>query len=367
MPRITDDGLSCAQLALGETVIDPARWPKVMEQVCSVAGATGALLLQTDVRTPDVPRTDSIDELVKFYFRHGWQNRDIRATRAVPLLLEGKRVFADQDILTIEELRSKQFFNECMRPKGFHWAAGVAFSAGPALWALCLHRGVNEEPFGAEDLRILGAFPERLTEVATLSNAVGRVALSSAIDALALVQQPAVAVDRFGRVIDSNCEANKIFDIDFQVRNHRLVATDRRASTRLQTLFDRLHAMAEDAPLATEPIIVRRTTRSTVVVRVLPVHPVARSPFLGARILLTFSPVETRAALDKALLTNLFSLTPAEIRLAGLMVDGVSPEAAAEQLCVTRETARNQLKSIFAKTGAHRQAELVAMLANLRR
>jgi hypothetical protein len=52
MPRITDEGLSCAQLALGETVIDPARWPKVMEHICSVAGATGALLLQTDIRTP---------------------------------------------------------------------------------------------------------------------------------------------------------------------------------------------------------------------------------------------------------------------------------------------------------------------------
>jgi DNA-binding CsgD family transcriptional regulator len=39
---------------------------------------------------------------------------------------------------------------------------------------------------------------------------------------------------------------------------------------------------------------------------------------------------------------------------------GRSLAQAADRLARSRNTARNQLQSIFAKTGAHRQAELVA-------
>jgi DNA-binding NarL/FixJ family response regulator len=38
-----------------------------------------------------------------------------------------------------------------------------------------------------------------------------------------------------------------------------------------------------------------------------------------------------------------------------------SVPAAAHELKISRETARNQLKSVFAKTDTHRQSELVAL------
>lgn len=55
-------------------------------------------------------------------------------------------------------------------------------------------------------------------------------------------------------------------------------------------------------------------------------------------------------------------LTRAEARLAALLADGVSLEQAAETLAVSVQTARSQLKTVFAKTGVTRQAELVALL-----
>jgi hypothetical protein len=42
--------------------------------------------------------------------------------------------------------------------------------------------------------------------------------------------------------------------------------------------------------------------------------------------------------------------------------DTGSPDNAARELRISRETARNQLKSMFAKTDTHRQSELVALL-----
>jgi hypothetical protein len=50
-----------------------------MDRICQAAGATGAFLVQADVRTPDVPRTDSLRDFVNDYFRSGWHTRDVRA------------------------------------------------------------------------------------------------------------------------------------------------------------------------------------------------------------------------------------------------------------------------------------------------
>jgi DNA-binding CsgD family transcriptional regulator len=44
------------------------------------------------------------------------------------------------------------------------------------------------------------------------------------------------------------------------------------------------------------------------------------------------------------------------------MARGTPCNIAAQELNISRETARNQLKSIFAKTDTHRQCALVALL-----
>jgi DNA-binding CsgD family transcriptional regulator len=58
-------------------------------------------------------------------------------------------------------------------------------------------------------------------------------------------------------------------------------------------------------------------------------------------------------------------LSEAEARLAARLASGEALEMVAEQFGIAKETGRSQLKSIFAKTGVHRQAELVALLAPL--
>jgi DNA-binding CsgD family transcriptional regulator len=65
------------------------------------------------------------------------------------------------------------------------------------------------------------------------------------------------------------------------------------------------------------------------------------------------------------LLSKAFGLTPAEARLASIIAEGLNPERAAEELGISKGTARNQLKAIFAKTATHRQAELAALLSRL--
>jgi DNA-binding CsgD family transcriptional regulator len=56
-------------------------------------------------------------------------------------------------------------------------------------------------------------------------------------------------------------------------------------------------------------------------------------------------------------------LTRSEARIASLLVQGYSLAKVSELMGVSRETVRTHLKSVFAKTGTKRQAELVILLS----
>lgn len=66
-----------------------------------------------------------------------------------------------------------------------------------------------------------------------------------------------------------------------------------------------------------------------------------------------------------AILRDLYTLTPAETRLAVLLTQGVGLPDACVQLGIKRETARTQVKSIFNKTHTSTQAQLAHLLTRL--
>lgn len=72
-------------------------------------------------------------------------------------------------------------------------------------------------------------------------------------------------------------------------------------------------------------------------------------------------PARTHVAPER-LLRDLYGLTPAESRLAMSLAHGRSLTAAAAEAGITRHTAHTQLASVFAKTGASTQLELVRLL-----
>jgi DNA-binding CsgD family transcriptional regulator len=346
-------------------VIDPTKWPEVMESICSAVGATGAALLQSDVRSPDVPRTASVDELFSNYFRYRWHLRDRRAERAVPLLLNGAHAVVDQDILRREEIDNDEFYCEALLPFGFKWFAVVGMRVGSAHWGLSFQRTTREGPFSLHDKAILANIAPRLSETASLSAAIGRVALASATNALSDLRQPAVAIDHRGFVLEANPFAETIFDEDLHINRKRLVIRDVQAKARFEEVLERLLVTPETAALHAEPIVIRRLKKGPVITRMLPVPCAARNPFLGARALLVLAQIGDTVRPGGALLMSLFGLTPAEARLASIVGGGVDPARAAEEIGISRVTARNQLRAIFAKTGTHRQSELVALLCRV--
>jgi DNA-binding CsgD family transcriptional regulator len=71
---------------------------------------------------------------------------------------------------------------------------------------------------------------------------------------------------------------------------------------------------------------------------------------------------DLKESTSRQVLGELFELTPAEANLATLLARGLSLAQVSDAQHISQHTARAQLKSIFAKMGVSRQAELVRLV-----
>jgi DNA-binding CsgD family transcriptional regulator len=211
----------------------------------------------------------------------------------------------------------------------------------------------------AEEERILASFTRRLIEIATVSGARGTG--TSATDALNTMRLPAIALDRRGFVVDVNAAADAVFDNDVKIKDKRLFVRDLEARALLKASLDELGNPQKLKSQIAEPIIVQRPDKLPVILRIWPFEGAVHSE-QDVHALITLNALGPKPGPPAAILAKTFRLTPSEAKLACIIARGAPPQIAARELKISRETARNQLKSVFAKTDTHRQSELVALL-----
>ncbi len=211
----------------------------------------------------------------------------------------------------------------------------------------------------AEEERILASFTRRLIEISSATS--GRASETPPTTALNVVRVPAITLDEEGVVADANAAAEAIFDEDIKIKERRIFVRDAVARELLKAAIARLRTLPRLNPLMTDPIIVQRQDKLPVILRIWPCGQADKDTG-GARIVVTLNALGPRPGPPAPILAKTFGLTPSEAKLACIIARGVPPNIAAQELKISRETARNQLKSIFAKTDTHRQSELVALL-----
>ncbi len=213
----------------------------------------------------------------------------------------------------------------------------------------------------AQEERILASFTRRLIEISATAGVHG-VNSTAALNAMRL---PAIVLDQDGFVAEVNAAAEAVFDNDFRIKDRRLFVRDPASRAVLKEAIDQLRTSLRFNPLASAPIIVQRRDKMPVIVRIWSFDWAAHLPAQEVRALLTLNALGPKPGPPAAILAKTFRLTPAEAKLASVIARGASPEIAARELKISRETARNQLKSVFAKTDTHRQSELVALLSQV--
>ena len=186
---------------------------------------------------------------------------------------------------------------------------------------------------------------------------------TSAIAMFNSMRVPAVALDRNGLVIEVYTVAEGIFGTDIKIKDRRFFLRDAAARALFNDAIEQLKDPGKSSSSDLEPIIVPRSDKLPVIMRMLPFDASGHGQQVWA--LLTLNALGPRPGPSAAIIAKIFRLTPSEAKLACIIARGAPPDIAARELKISRETARYQLKSVFAKTDTHRQSELVALLSQV--
>jgi DNA-binding CsgD family transcriptional regulator len=355
-----------------ESALDADLWPRAMRAVAASVGATAAGHVIVDPvagRITDCATFDIQPSFRKQYVEY-YAEKEVRLAPALahPLgvaLTEGM-------LIDSSDLKRSEIFNDLLLPCDI-----------PFFMMTWIRRGAEAfETVAVEGSRTHGAFDSQararfalliphLRRALALRATLGAITFktdvfASIVDALSF---GVVVLDSRGHVLESSKVASAILSgpTGLSCLQMRIRALDRNDDSRLQKAISAtLRGSTSGAvPGATLAVTKPRGGRPFVIT-VVPVRPSYDAlGVAGAAALLFIVDPDRRATLGGASLATLYRLTPAEIRLATTLFQGMSLREAADQLQVSLNTCKTQLKSIYVKTATRSQADLIKLLVSV--
>ncbi|MBJ6121900.1 helix-turn-helix transcriptional regulator [Sphingomonas mollis] len=147
------------------------------------------------------------------------------------------------------------------------------------------------------------------------------------------------------------------------VRAGRLIAACPRTAASLEHAFAAMNAHGTEWRGAVPITLSGAMTSATpLFADMCPLPRRPSGPLSQARALLAIRMPRSDAALDDVRLMTAFTLTPSELEVARSLLRGDDLATIARRRRTSLATVRSQLRSLFVKTGCHRQAELVLTL-----
>jgi DNA-binding CsgD family transcriptional regulator len=280
------------------------------------------------------------------------------------------KVVTQQELVPDDELLASEYYRDYLKPIGLFHILGVDTAEPDGMLArLRIARRPDEQAFNARDKafceRLLPHLRRSIEIHARLSRTESeRDLYAGAVDQLSVA---AVILDERGRILATNSLARSLLeqkDGIYKVGSE-LELADRQTNKQLKALVtEAIIAQRSGTTGMARALRVSRPSRQSelgLVIRPVPAPERAEgqsSPCIAIFI----SDPEHEETASQQLLGELFGLTPAEAKLVIKLVRGLSLAQVSEQQNISQHTARAQLKSVFAKTGATRQAELVRLV-----
>lgn len=354
---------------------DPQKWPAALGAVADCFGDVGGVLLwQRDDGSFGSIVSERLVRAQRDY-ESGWTNRDIRARRATErgYFFSGAP-FTDRHLCTDEEIRSDPCYTDFLAKHGLGWVAAIAVSSDPHVGViLSIQRDSSRKPpFSNDELTLLARIGRHIENALRLSirlldSELANVGLG---DALARIGIGVFAIDSLCRIVFVNAAAQRLLGDEGHRIESRLRIGFGTAREAIDIAIANLvrgeppDVFAEPKPFLVHSVQSNR--RLTVYLLPMPKRDNLAEHFLTrARAIVLVIEQGLGEPPDPAVVRDLLGLTLGEARIAALVGSGFAPKDAAERLGISGETARNHLKSVFAKAGISRQSELSALLARL--
>jgi len=281
----------------------------------------------------------------------------------ISTLYSGFRV--DHDDYSPEELAHDPYYNEFLRPNGMFWHANTILAPGPDEHIeLSLKRRPEVGPFQPDDKSMLDSVLPELHAAARIAKGILDAEARGLAWLLGRRGAPIIELDHRGRVLPGQSAGEGNPSCPVRIMRQRLVATDRAA----QLDVDRAVTSATSRPGRIGLAALMSADGQRYLLQIHPVPGRARDIFASATalaLLIERDPLPARAPVDLSEIRSAYGLTEQEAKVAALLAQGLDIGSIAARIGVRANTARSYLKAVLQKTGATRQAELVALLARI--
>ena len=348
-------------------------WASALRATAELIGGGAAAVIGQNRVTSRVERINvyGVDETVDEYVARMSQ---INPRTRYSMKLAGPHVVTDYTVLPEAALGRNEFYDWLGRHHGFRYFVGARiYDDGPK----SLLASVEFTPrHGHADEDIVRTFKRVTPHIANawrisalMEQFAGATTLIETLVAQRLCGMIGLGAD--GSVLFMNAAAEEaIRGADgLSVADGRLRAARAANDRTLQQIIGRvLRSHSEAQPDAGGAVALARPSgRTPFVVRVMPSAAGERfgAGELPVALVLIADP-DRRAAPSDATLRSL-GFSPSEARIAQRLVQGRTLAEAARDLGMAHNTARAHLRSIFAKTRARSQVELVRMLVEFAR
>jgi DNA-binding CsgD family transcriptional regulator len=266
-----------------------------------------------------------------------------------------------------------RFYQEFLIPYGGRYVFGAKVLEDEAQFlVVAFLRGNGSPQLAGSERSLAKSLASHFAEGFKLQAALGARNKSHLLGLAVLdrMRQPLIVLDASRKIAFANTAGRGILATDI-IRDDAGYATCPDATSDLELMYALRELVSESAPppaadgaAERRGLRLRKANGDVVAATLLPLRPQHVLGAFGNSVLVLLAIYEPGAesALDPFLLQTTFDLTPAEARVAALLVSGLSLKGIAKALAVSPSTVRTQLNNVFAKTGAHRQADLVRVL-----
>jgi DNA-binding CsgD family transcriptional regulator len=359
---------------LYEGLAFPERWGDFLTAIsrqaaCDKAGVT---LHDSGNDNPAISFQIGLPEEVVREYEAYYGKRNLAARAAIQIALRSGSWCGSPPWLLGGTVRQKSEYYHWIRRHGLdNGIVAIVTNDRRTFTALSIARPGAAGPLDEDALELMRLLVPHLKKAFEVYVRLDSLRASSegAQAALDRLETGLVAVDGKGRAVLMNERAEAIVrqQRGITLCQGKLTARDPSESSRLQRLVSEAAmtgagrstssggAIAIQGDEASEPLFITVT------------------PFCSRHLLTEERPCAlvfisdpaAKPASRAALLRALFGMTPAECRLASLLLEGMELNIAAERMRITVGTARFMLKTIFRKTATHRQAQLIRLLSTL--
>ena len=352
-----------------EAAANPAIWTQTLDLLTNAFDLRGALLTTDRFVKGRVPHSGGMVDVLAQFFEEGWHQRDLRTQAAQSKPMVGT-FFADQQILSREQIERSDYYQGFARSAGVPWfsAALLSFEGGNSFIALSLQRTQAQGMFSRTEMAAMGRLLPELVNATAFAKSLAGLHARSLLEGLQLLGEPAFLLSPNGKVVTYNTAASQIVELGISIVNGRLRVPSSQDNEALAGLIDRACDGHASRTAEIQGPIGINTGKMRFIVRAAPIHRSGAEIFGFSGAILMMRPLEQQhAPLPVELLRKSFGLTMREAEVAIRIGQDDTLEEIADKFGVTREAIRFHLKSIFAKTDTHRRSQLVTLYARMQK